>query len=171
MSSRKNSKSSSTKEESRKTQVQSQTAIDNESLEFILVGHAIAITAEAGQIYRELGRDHGIDGEIEFKDDHGRATASKLYVQLKSGDSHLIKHGDNEIFKIKKERWATYWQEHAYPVMLVIRTSDGESRWMEVSSYLKKSPKPVKEIVFDGERFDVMSVRRWRDKMLGGYQI
>jgi hypothetical protein len=26
--------------------------------------------------------------------------------------------------------------------------------------------KPVKQIVFKGERFDVMSVRRWRDKAL-----
>jgi len=25
----------------------------------------------------------------------------------------------------------------------------------------------VKQIVFDGERFDVMSVRRWRDRVLG----
>jgi hypothetical protein len=28
--------------------------------------------------------------------------------------------------------------------------------------------KPVKQIVFEGELFDVMSVRRWREKMLGG---
>ena len=33
--------------------------------------------------------DHGIDMEIEFKDDAGEATGRKLYLQLKSGDSHL----------------------------------------------------------------------------------
>ena len=55
--------------------------------------------------------------------------------------------------------------------MLVIRTSDGEIRRMDVSAYLKresdKSKKPVKQIVFQGERFDVMSVRRWWEKVLG----
>jgi hypothetical protein len=53
--------------------------------------------------------------------------------------------------------------------MLVIRTSDGEIRWMDISSYLKRessSGKTVKQVVFVGERFDVMSVRRWRDKLL-----
>ena len=28
--------------------------------------------------------------------------------------------------------------------------------------------KPVKQIVFTGERFDVMSVRRWRERVWGG---
>jgi hypothetical protein len=29
------------------------------------------------------------------------------------------------------------------------------------------STQAVKQIVFEGERFDVMSVRRWREKLLG----
>lgn len=55
--------------------------------------------------------------------------------------------------------------------MLVIRTSDGEIRWMDVTTYLKRKSaggKTVKQIIFDGERLDVMSVRRWRDSLLGG---
>ncbi len=74
----------------------------------------------------------------------------------------------------------------AFPVLLVIRNSEGEVRWMEVRDWLKRESdngkKPVKQIVFEGERFDVMSVRtrpsanlryspppprRWRDKALG----
>ena len=52
--------------------------------------HTGFIVAEAGQIYRGYtNSDHGIDGEIEFKDDQGRATGKRLYVQLKSGDSYL----------------------------------------------------------------------------------
>ena len=31
---------------------------------------------------------------------------------------------------------------------------------------LKRAGKPVKQIAFEGERFDVMSVRRWRDRVL-----
>ena len=56
-------------------------------------------------------------------------------------------------------------------MLLLIRASDGEVRWMEIRDYLKSESddgkKPVKRIVFDGERFDVMSVRRWRDRVLG----
>ena len=56
-------------------------------------------------------------------------------------------------------------------MLLVIRNSKGEVRWMEVREYLKRESddgkKPVSQIVFDGERFDVMSVRRWRDEVLG----
>ena len=41
--------------------------LDNESRELILVGHATAIAAEAGQIFRPVTwADWGIDGEIEF---------------------------------------------------------------------------------------------------------
>ena len=51
--------------------------LDNESRELILVGHAIAIAAEAGQIFRPLTwSDWGIDGEIEFKDDRSQASGS-----------------------------------------------------------------------------------------------
>lgn len=42
---------------------------------------------------------------------------------------------------------------------------------MEIREYLRResedSKKVVKQIVFDGERFDVMSVRSWRDRVLG----
>ncbi|MGO9598909.1 MAG: TIR domain-containing protein [Isosphaeraceae bacterium] len=152
--------------------IQTQAVIDNESRELMAVHHTGFIVAEAGQIYRGYtNSDHGIDGEIEFKDDEGRASGKRLYVQLKSGDSYLRKRerDDAEVFRIKKPRWAGYWQQHAYSVMLVIRTSDGEIRWMDVSTYLKRESaggKAVRQIAFDGERFDVMSVRRWRDRLL-----
>lgn len=148
-----------------------QLVIDNESRELILIGHTFTISAETGQIYRGYtNSDHGIDGEIEFKDDQGQATGKRLYLQLKSGDSYLTarKRDGAAVFQIKNERWATYWQQQAYPVLLVIRTSDGEIRWMDVRAYLRKAAQPVKQIVFSGERFDVMSVRRWRDVALRG---
>jgi hypothetical protein len=41
---------------------------------------------------------------------------------------------------------------------------------MEVGDWLKHESddgkKPVRQIVFEGERLDVMSVRRWRDRTL-----
>jgi WD40 repeat protein len=149
-----------------------QVVLDNESRELMAVYHAGFIVAEAGQIYRGYtNSDHGIDGEIEFKDNLLKASGKRLYLQLKSGDSYLKKRERDgaEIFQIKNPRWAEYWQQQAYPVMLVIRTSDGEIRWMDVSAYLKRKGndgKIVKQIIFKGERMDVMSVRHWRDQVL-----
>lgn len=53
--------------------------------------------------------------------------------------------------------------------MLVIRTSDGDIRWMNVTEYLQdKSSGGIrpKQVEFTGERFDVASLLRWREKML-----
>jgi len=160
------------KEQARELDAEAQVVIDNESRELMAVHHAGFIVSEAGQIYRGYtNSDHGIDGEIEFKDDQGRASGMRLYVQLKSGDSYLKKRQRDgaEVFHIKNPRWADYWQQQSYAVMLVIRTSDGEIRWMDVSAYLKRESvggRTVKQIVFAGERFDVMSVRRWRNSLL-----
>ncbi len=146
--------------------------LDNESRELILVGHAYAIAGEAGQIYRQYtNSDHGIDGEIEFKDYDGRASGKRVYLQLKSGDSYLHKRKVDgaEIFTIKKGRWAAYWQQQAYPVMLVIRTSDGKIRWMNVTDYLRhhsEGGRRVKQIVFDGEAMTALNLQRMRDRLI-----
>ena len=75
-----------------------------------------------------------------------------------------------EIFALKKQRHAEYWMAQAFPVLLVIRNSEGEVRWMEVRDWLKRASdngtRQVRQIGFEGERFDVMSVRRWRERAL-----
>lgn len=147
---------------------QARTSIDNESKELILVGHAFAIAGEAGQIFRPTpNSDWGIDGEIEFKNNKGEASGKRVYLQLKSGDTYLhTRKGDRkEIFSIKNPRHATYWQSQAYPVMLVIRTSEGEIRWMNVTDYLQRSSKDTKQVVFDGEPLTALSLVRLRDRM------
>ncbi len=153
----------------------SSTKLDNESKERALVGEVISTVALAGQICREFSiSDHGIDMEIEFKHDSGEASGRKLYLQLKSGDSHLRtrERDESEIFTLKDERHARYWIAQAFPVMLVIRSSAGETRWMEVGEWLKEKTRsaqaPPKQIPFRGERFDVMSVRKWRERILRG---
>lgn len=147
--------------------------IDNESRELILVGHSMAIAAEAGQVFRPTpNSDWGIDGEIEFKDDQGQASGKRVYLQLKSGDSYLYKRqrDDKEIFTIKNERLAVYWQSQAYPVMLAIRTSDGQIRWMNVTDYLQRyaeqHKKQATQIIFEGEPFTAVNVWRLRDRVL-----
>ena len=152
----------------RELEEKSEYEIDNESKELILMGHAYVIAGEAGQIYRQYtNSDHGIDGEIEFKDNAGMASGKKLYLQLKSGDSYLYhrKSDDLDVFTIKNDRHAQYWQNQAYPVMLVIRTSDGNIRWMDVSQYLQAHRiKSSVQIIFDGEKFDAAAIWRIRDK-------
>ena len=152
---------------------QAQINLDNESRELILVGESFTVAGQAGQIFRPTSNsDWGLDGEIEFKDHSGNASGERLYLQLKSGDSYLQKRkkDDEEIFTIKNERWADYWQRHKYPVMLVIRTSDAKIRWMNVTEYLKRASrngtKAVRQIVFDGEPFTVASLLKMRDRVI-----
>ena len=146
--------------------------IDNESRETILIGEVFKVVGEAGHIFRPTpNSDWGIDGEIEFKDDAGKACGKRVYLQLKSGDSHLSyrQRDGAEVFRITKERHAQYWQQHAYPVMLVIRRSDGVIRWMDVSAYLRENRnedgEPVREIVFKGEPLVAQNVRSLRDRL------
>ena len=49
--------------------------------------------------------------------------------------------------------------------MLVIRTSDGQIRWMNVTDYLKRRGKDTKQIAFKGEPFTALNVARLRDKL------
>ena len=166
--------SAETQQRVRDMQEESAIVLSNQSKERALVGEVISTVALANQISREFNvSDHGIDMEIEFTDDNHEATGVRIYLQLKSGDSYLHKRKDDrtEIFTIKNERHAHYWMAQPCPVLLVIRNSQGEVRWMEVRDWLKRKTENgktiVKQIVFEGERFDVMSVRRWRDRCLG----
>ena len=129
-------------------------------------GRLIFSVGEAGHIFRPTANsDWGLDGEIEFKNEKGEASGRRVYLQLKSGDSYLRtrKRDEKEIFRIKNPRHAEYWQAHEYPVMLVIRTSDGEIQWMNVTEYLREHGPKTKQIVFEGEPFTALNVHRMRD--------
>jgi DNA-directed RNA polymerase subunit RPC12/RpoP/GTPase SAR1 family protein len=150
-----------------------QIVLDNESLERILVAEVTAITRRAGQIEREvLTSDHGIDMEIEFKDDARAATGRKVYLQLKSGDSHLRtrKRDDQRVFQIKSTRHADYWADQQFPVLLVIRDSSGSIEWMEIREQLRRQRAngdwPARQIRFNGQRFDVTTILELRKQAL-----
>lgn len=147
---------------------EAQIVLDTESRERVLVGEMLAMAASANQIARELTvSDHGIDMEIEFKDDDGRATGNKVYLQLKSGDSHLRerKRDGGRLFRIKNPRHAHYWAAQRFPVMLVVRSSSGEIEWMEIGTELREllavKARPPSEIAFRGQLLDLRSLRRW----------
>lgn len=148
---------------------QAQVKLDNESLELILVGHAFSTAGEAGQIFRPVANhEWGIDGEIEFKNDKGQPSGRRVYLQLKAGESYRYtrRSDGSKIVTIKNPRSAEYWQANQFPVMLVIRTSDGQIRWMNVTKHLRKHRGKVKHFVFDGEPFTALNVALMRDRIV-----
>lgn len=161
------------KEQVRRLQEEGQHEIDTASLELILIGHAYSVSREAGQLFHPLSpNDHGLDAEIEFKDQNGHPSGKRLYLQLKSADSCLTDRSRDtapKVLQIKNPHWLEYWQQQPHPVMLVIRTPEGEILWMDITTYLKRETAPTRQITqipFEGERFSALSVREWRDRML-----
>ena len=167
------------KQRVRELQDQSDIELNNESKEARLVGEVISTVALAGQLCREFNvSDHGIDMEIEFNDDAGEATGRKVYLQLKSGDSHLRERKSDgaEIFTDQGRARRPLLDGTAIPGAAGHPQFRGQVRWMEVRQWLRSESdhgkKPVKQIVFDGQRFDVMSVRRWRRDGVGpGFRV
>lgn len=137
--------------------------LDNLAREMVLIGEFTATVGYSGHIFRRFSEfDHGIDGEIEFRDSAKAATGKRVYVQLKSGDSHLTlrKRDGVEIFRAPKKRHLQYWASQAYPVFLVIRQSSGLIRWMNLSEYIQRHGSESPQIPFRGEQFDAQSVER-----------
>jgi WD40 repeat protein len=162
----------------RDLQEESKIVLDNESRERALVGEVISTVALAGQNVDEYStKRNGLDMEVEFKDDDGKLTGRKLYLQLKSGDSFLCERRNDKgkAVTIENEEQARFWISREFTVLLVIRNSEGEVRWMDVRDWLGRESevgkKPDMQIVFESERFDVMSIRRWREKILASPEV
>jgi WD40 repeat protein/DNA-directed RNA polymerase subunit RPC12/RpoP len=138
--------------------------LDNQAREQILLGHMMAICGEANHIFRPVSMfDMGIDGEVEFRGADGKATGKRIYVQLKSGPSHLRERKRDEtlIFDVKNPRHLDYWQNQPADVYLVIRDAQEEIRWMNITKYLETcKDKTCKQIVFDGETLDAPAIKR-----------
>ena len=133
-------------------QEESAIELSNQSKERALVGEVTSTVALTDQISREFNvSDQGIGMEIEFNDEAHEATNRKLCLQLESGDSytHNRKSDGAEIFTIKKQRHAEYLMAQAFPVLLVIRNSEGEVRWMEVRDSLKRERDDGKKPAID----------------------
>lgn len=147
--------------------------LDTQALEQILIGHMMAIAGEANQIFRPVTMfDHGIDGEVEFKDNDGKASGKRIYIQLKSGNSYLRtrKSDGTAVFDVKEQRHLEYWISQPVDVYLVIRQTDETRghqviRWMNMTRYLKeRKDKESRQIIFMGERLDMEAMWRVRDQ-------
>jgi GTPase SAR1 family protein len=153
--------------------------LDTQALEQILIGHMMAIAGQANQMFRPVVMfDQGIDGEVEFKDDDGKASGKRIYIQLKSGNSYLRKRKSDgsEVFDVQNERHLDYWISQPVDVYLVIRQTDDTSggqviRWMNVTRYLKaRKDKMSLQISFQGERLDANAVWNVRDEFFPSKQ-
>ena len=80
----------------------------------------------------------------------GSGSGERFYVQFNGINSYL-QHGKRDANTTPAARW-----NRQFSVLLVIRNSEGEVRWMEVRDFLKRASnnvkKPVRQIVFEGER-------------------
>lgn len=125
--------------------------LDTQALEQILIGHVHAVTGEANQIFRMLTR---LDGEIEFKDDHGRPGGKKVYVRFETDA--------RDVFHVQDE-----WTRQPSDVYLVIRQMDEKTgnqtiRWMNVTRAAEDQQS--RRIVFKGEDLTMDAVWRLRDE-------
>jgi len=155
-------------------------------MERVLVGDVTSTVGLAGQIFRELTvSDHGIDGEIEFKNTQNQATGKRVYLQLKSGDSHVrLRKSDGQwMFDIKKDRWVEYWHDQPFPVILIVRARWGEEekelrgeeenyemRWIDVREAIRErledGDERIRSVEFHGKRFDAQTVLEWQRESL-----
>jgi Domain of unknown function (DUF4365) len=146
--------------------------LDKESRDRVLVGDIASTVDRADQISHERAvNDIGIEMEIEFVADDGSATGHKLYLHLESKPPPRSGENDEPLVFTIDERHAEQWANESVPVMLVVRHGDGRNEWMEVGDLLRRRRvvgDQSTQITFDGARFDVVSVRTWRERVLNG---
>lgn len=151
---------------------EAQIGVDTAARARILVGEMLTLISKANQIAREQPvADYGVDMEVEFKDRAGKASGRRVYLQLKSGDSHLRlrKRDKARIFSFST-RHAEYWTSQPVPMFLVVRAADETIEWMDIGSTLKRlknGPEwPVNQMVFAGKPLSLASIMEWRDRAL-----
>lgn len=153
-------------------------ALDAQALEQILIGHLMSICGEANQLFHPVTMFyHGIDGEVEFKNNDGQASGKKIYVQLlKSGNTYLSPRDGSDVFDVQDPHHLDYWSSQPVDVYLVIRQTDdlhsGDTiRWMNLTRYLQeREDKTSRQIVFTGEALDAPAIWRARDAFFGTAQ-
>jgi small GTP-binding protein len=143
---------------------------DTQALEQILIGHMFAVCGEANQVFNlqpVTATGQRMDGEIEFRDDNGRLSGYRIYVELKTWIWRLgaaERLSEHELI-LNSSHYTQYLHDATADLYLVIRDRDETIRWMNITRYLKeREDKRSKRIVFDGERLDAPAIWRVRDQ-------
>ncbi|MGE0883743.1 MAG: DUF4365 domain-containing protein [Blastocatellales bacterium] len=147
---------------------QARRAIDNESRELILLGHAFSVARETGHIFNQISHSGwGVDGEIEFKNEQDEPSGRRVYLHFKSDDDFMVtEQGIGQPYQISNQAYAEQWRASLHQVMLVVRDGGGRILWMNLTEHLQQR-QAVKQITFDGEPFTAASLWRMRDRVLG----
>jgi hypothetical protein len=83
--------------------------------------------------------DVGIDGQIEFVNDAGKATGQLIAVQVKSGPSYFHDHGDHWWFyPDSKHRY--YWERYPLPVIVMLHHPDENITYWADARLALRSP-------------------------------
>ena len=92
---------------------------------------------EMGYVWREKGKDAGVDGEIEFRDPvTGEVTNRRLLVQSKASENIFPGETDRSFHYVCKDSDVDYWMNADLPVLLVCsHPSAGEAWWMHVQPW------------------------------------
>jgi hypothetical protein len=100
---------------------------DKQALEQILIGHMMAVCGEANQIFRQVTiSEHGIDGEVEFKDNNGKPSGKKIYIWLSRPDDRqleicisqhvdvylVLRQSDERATNSSREEAVSRWFDH-----------------------------------------------------------
>ena len=103
--------------------------------------------------------DVGIDGQIEYVDDEGRATSRMVFVQVKSGVSYFKNATSDSVPYYPAVKHKTYWERAPLPVILVLHNeSAAETFWVDARDALRRGQDVIQ--VPKVNVFDVNSVRR-----------
>lgn len=112
-----------------------QIKIDRQSLELILVGHALATATEAGQRFvLERNQELATDGYVELRDDAGRWSQLRIYLKLLLADirdRHSTDRAKRSEANIPfNEQLHRMWSDRGLFVMFVSRSEDAKIEWM-----------------------------------------
>jgi hypothetical protein len=153
-----------------KIEVREESERNEQSIGQGIVGHVMTVCADANQQFRVLNQSKdGIDGEILFKSDAGRFEGEKIYVQLRFGDTfENLRVRDGKIrFDVRTETHLDQWmrlENDVYSMVLLQDETLGERMyWMNMSEHFRRC-KQRKRVLFKGEKFDLKSIWRARDK-------
>ena len=93
--------------------------------------------SEMGYVWREKGKDAGVDGEIEFRDPlTGEVTNRRLLVQSKASENRFPGETDRSFHYVCKDSDVDYWMNADNPVLLVCsHPSAGQVWWMHIQPW------------------------------------
>ncbi|MER7577366.1 DUF4365 domain-containing protein [Streptomyces sp. NPDC126514] len=99
------------------------------------------LVGEAGCLWRETPmHDVGIDGQIEYVDNQGRATGRLVAVQIKAGPSYFSSRADGIVRFRPNGKHRNYWASFPVPVVVILYHPDEDlAIWVDARHQLRSN--------------------------------